>query len=90
VCLFEEPENGIHPSAVRTLFESLSSIRTAQVLVATHSPVVLSAAEARQVICFAKTDGGATDAVAGHEHPALRQWRGDLNLGHLFAEGVLD
>jgi predicted ATPase len=90
VCLFEEPENGIHPSAVRTLFDSLSSIPTAQVLMATHSPVVLSAAEPHQVICFAKTDGGATDVVAGHEHPALREWRGDLNLGHLFVEGVLD
>ncbi len=89
VYLVEEPENGIHPRAVKTLFQSLSSVSKAQILVTTHSPVVLSAAEPRQVLCFAKTQGGATDVIAGHEHPVLKEWQGERNLGVLFAEGVL-
>ncbi len=89
VFLIEEPENGIHPKAVETVFQSLSSTYNAQILLATHSPVILSIAEPRQVLCFAKTNDGATDIVSGSEHPALRDWRGETNLGVLFAGGVL-
>lgn len=89
ICLIEEPENGIHPQAVETVFQSLSSVYDAQVLLATHSPVILSVAEADKVLCFKKTDSGATDIVRGSEHPALKDWRGAINLGDLFAAGVL-
>ncbi len=87
--LIEEPENGIHPSAVESVFESLSSVYGAQVLLATHSPVILNMVQPRQVLCFAKTDDGATDIVSGAEHPALRDWRREVSLGTLFAGGVL-
>ncbi|MFA6008710.1 MAG: AAA family ATPase [Desulfobacteraceae bacterium] len=89
VYLIEEPENGIHPRAVDTLFQSLSSIYDAQILVATHSPIVLSMVDAKNVLCFAKTENGEVDIVKGNEHPALRDWKGDSNLGVLFAGGVL-
>lgn len=89
IYLIEEPENGIHPRAVETIFQSLSSVYGAQILLATHSPVILSIAEARSVLCFAKTAEGATDVILGSEHPALKEWRGETNLGVLFAGGVL-
>ncbi|MCP4250107.1 MAG: AAA family ATPase [bacterium] len=89
IYLIEEPENGIHPRAVEALFQSLSSVYNAQILLATHSPVILSVARADQVLCFAKTDEGATDIVSGADHPRLREWRGESNLGVLFAGGVL-
>ncbi|MCL6634880.1 MAG: AAA family ATPase [Peptococcaceae bacterium] len=89
VYLVEEPENGIHPRAVETMFQSLSSVYSAQMLLATHSPVILSMAEPDAVMCFAKTAEGATDIVLGSEHPALKEWRGETSLGVLFAGGVL-
>jgi len=89
VLLIEEPENGIHPRAVESLFQSLSSVYSAQVLLATHSPVVLGIASPEQVLCFKKTDSGATDIVLGSQHPHLREWRSDSDLGSLFAAGVL-
>lgn len=89
VYLIEEPENGIHPRAVETMFQSLHSVYDAQILLATHSPVILSMVEADKVLCFAKTPDGATDIVLGSQHPALRDWRGETNLGVLFAGGVL-
>lgn len=89
VYLIEEPENGIHPRAVETMFQSLASAYDAQVLLATHSPVILSTASADTVLCFAKGPDGATDIVLGTEHPALSDWRGEENLGVLFAAGVL-
>jgi predicted ATPase len=87
--LIEEPENGIHPRAVETVFQSLSSVYDAQVLLATHSPIVLSVARPEQVLCFARTEEGATDIVRGSEHPRLRAWKGETDLGTLFASGVL-
>ena len=61
----------------------------AQVLLATHSPVVLNAAGMGDVLCFAKDDTGATDIVLGTEHPMLQQWRGEASLGTLLASGIL-
>ena len=89
VYLIEEPENGIHPRAVETAFQSLSSVYDAQILLATHSPIVLSVCEPQQVLCFSKTKSGATDIVRGSEHPALRDWKRETTLGTLFASGVL-
>lgn len=89
IYLIEEPENGIHPRAMETVFQSLSSVYNAQILTATHSPVVLGLVQASKVLCFAKTAGGATDIVAGDRHPKLKDWRGDPNLSVLFAGGVL-
>jgi hypothetical protein len=89
IYLIEEPENGIHPSAVESVFQSLSSVYDAQILLASHSPVILSLAKAEKVLCFGKTADGATDIVAGDQHPALRDWKGEVNLSELFAAGVL-
>ena len=89
IYLIEEPENGIHPAAMSTVYDSLSSVYAAQVLLATHSPVVLNAARMGDVLCFAKDDTGSTDIVLGSEHPRLRKWRGETNLGTLLASGVL-
>lgn len=89
IYLIEEPENGIHPRAVETMFQSLSSVYSAQILLATHSPVILSIAKPEEVLCFAKNDEEATDIVLRSEHPKLKEWRGETDLGSLFAAGVL-
>jgi predicted ATPase len=89
VYLIEEPENGIHPRAVETVVQSLSSVYDSQVLVATHSPVVVSQAKAESILCFARTPEGATDVVRGPEHPRLKEWKGEVDLGTLLASGVL-
>jgi len=89
ICLIEEPENGIHPMAVETMYQSLSSVYDSQILLATHSPVILSLADVAKVLCFKKTIHGATDIVAGKDHPALKDWKGGVNLSVLFAAGVL-
>lgn len=89
IFLIEEPENGIHPKAVSTVYDSLSSFYDAQVLLASHSPVVLSAARMHEVLCFARDEQGATDIVLGSEHPALRNWQDNADLGMLLASDVL-
>jgi predicted ATPase len=88
VFLIEEPENGIHPRAIETMYQSLSNVYDSQILMATHSPVILSNVEPEQVLCFAKQDG-ATDIVRGDLHPNLRDWQRETSLSTLFAAGVL-
>jgi predicted ATPase len=87
--LIEEPENGIHPKALETIYQSLSSIYNAQILMASHSPIILSMVKPAVVLCFAKTAEGVTDIVNGAEHPKLRNWKDNINLSDLFAGGIL-
>jgi predicted ATPase len=87
--LIEEPENGIHPKAMESVFQSLSSVYDAQILCATHSPVLLSLAKPAQLLCFAKTEDGRTDVIQGDQHPVLRDWQRSIDLETLFASGVL-
>ncbi len=89
VFLIEEPENGIHPQAIEAVFQSLSSVYNAQILLATHSPVILSMVQSKDVLCFSKTTDGVTEIVKGDEHPMLKDWHGTPNLNVLFAAGVL-
>ncbi len=89
IYLIEEPENGIHPKAIETIFQSMTSVYGAQILLATHSPIILSQAEPTAVLCFAKDESGATDIISGNEHPRLREWQGETTLGSLLAAGVL-
>lgn len=89
IYLIEEPENGIHPSAIETVYQSLGSVYDAQLLMASHSPVVLGCAGIDVILCFAKNDEGATDIVTGRNHPRLQDWQCQTDLGTLFASGVL-
>lgn len=89
IYLIEEPENGIHPMAMETVYQALKSVYSAQILLATHSPVILGCAELDEILCFKKDESGATDIVTGKDHPALREWRGSLKVSDLYASGVL-
>jgi len=88
VYLVEEPEVGVHPTAIETIIQSLSSVYEGQVLVTSHSPIVLSMPRPDQLLCFQKTQDGTT-ILPGNEHPLLKQWKSGVNLSDLFAAGVL-
>lgn len=87
--LIEEPENGIHPLAIDAVIECLSSVYDAQILLATHSPLVVSLVEPKSVLCFSRDEAGATTILSGTEHPRLAEWTRESDLGTLFASGVL-
>ena len=89
VYLLEEPENGIHPLALDAVYASLSSAYESQVLMTTHSPAFLSLASPEHILCFAKSDEGATDVVRGNDHPMIRECQDGSDNGLLFAKGVI-
>ncbi len=88
IYLMEEPENGIHPMAIETVYQSLSSVYDSQVLVATHSPIFLSCAQPEEILCFAKDDRGATHIIPGNLHPRLQDWKSSADINLLFASEV--
>jgi predicted ATPase len=88
VYLIEEPENGVHPQAIEALFQSLSALTEGQVLVATHSPVLVAQATPSQLLCFGKS-GDATDIVRGDLRPKLKDWQSSMSLAQLYAAGIL-
>lgn len=88
--LVEQPEDGIHPRALETAYQSLEGMYDAQVMLTTHSSLLLNIVEVEQVLCFTRDDEEGTRVVPGAEHPALRDWQRDTNLGMLFAAGVLE
>ena len=85
----EEPENGIHPRAIESVLQSLSSVYDSQVLVSSHSPIVLAQSKLDQILCARLADNGAASVVSGMNHPQLKDWQGQIDLGALFAAGVL-
>ena len=89
IYLVEEPENGIHPQAIETAMQSLQSTYDAQMLLATHSMLIVGLVEPDKILCFKKSEDGATDIISGDKHPALKHWRGETDLGTLFGAGVL-
>ncbi len=86
----EEPENGIHPRAIETVIQSLTSIYNAQILIATHSSLIISILDPENLLCFSKNENGETQIIKGSEHPLLSNWHHETNLGTLYASGILD
>ena len=87
--LIEEPENGVHPQAIEAVYQSLSGLSDGQVLVATHSPVMVAQVTPSQLLCFSKGPDDSANIIRGDIHPMLKDWQGALNLSQLYATGIL-
>ncbi len=90
VLTLEEPENGIHPKAIDTVLEALRLSGKTQLFMSTHSPIVLANSELKHIITMRINSDGATEVLKGSEHPRLKEWKGEVDLGTLFAAGVLE
>ena len=88
IVFLEEPENGIHPRAIEAVLQSLSSTYDSQLFISTHSPVVLANSKLDQILCSRLEANGAATIIPGNAHPQLKDWKGQVDLGALFAAGV--
>ncbi len=86
----EEPENGIHPQAIEAVLQSLSALYDSQVWISTHSPVVLANTDLSQILCMRLKHDDSVEVVPGDKHPRLEDWQGQIDIGTLFAAGVLE
>ena len=81
--LIEEPENGIHPRALETVLQSLSSVYRAQILLATHSPLVVRLADRDQLLCLARNEQGGHGYRRRDGAPRAAGLAGDRRSGHV-------
>ncbi len=86
----EEPENGLHPQAMEAVLQSLGSLYDGQVWISSHSPVVLAHTTPAHLLSMRRQRDGSVEVVRGDRHPRLKEWREGMDLGTLFAAGVLD
>ena len=75
---------------MQTLLEALSKPPSGmQVLLATHSPIILANLRLSDVLVFRRGIDGSAIVRRGEELPELRDWQGHANLADLFVSGVL-
>lgn len=88
----EEPENQLYPTLMAELAEEFRgyALRGGQVLVSTHSPDFLNAAELDEVCWLVKKDGG-TQVRRAKDDPQISAYMaaGD-QLGYLWKEGFFE
>jgi predicted ATPase len=87
--LFDEIENGINPELVEFVIDKLVK-STQQVLVTTHSPLILNYLEddvaKESVIYLYKTEEGFTEAIPFFSIPSLREKLEMMGPGEAFAD----
>lgn len=85
----EEPETALHPHAISAVMDSLSSLYDHQVVVSTHSPLVITKTPIERIVVLSRDEHGAVKALRGRLHPALAAWKKDVAPGALYAAGIL-
>jgi len=87
---FEEPENFIHPHLLEMLVDLLKKCDK-QVILATHSPLLVDLAEPEDVIIVEKNEEGATVAKRIEDPDELRRKLNELGvgLGDYWSSGAL-
>ena len=70
----EEPGNGVHPSGLNAVWDSLAAVRGSQLLVTTCSAALVARAEPEQAVCFA----GGVGVVKGSGQPLLGEREGPV------------
>jgi predicted ATPase len=85
ICL-EEPEFGLHPEWIKLLGELLEEAATrTQIIVATHSPTLISYVKPQHVVVVEKEDGATY--MERLTEAEMADWLGDFQLGELWVAG---
>jgi predicted ATPase len=91
ILFFEEPENGLHYSLLKMAIELLRKISTGavgtkprQVIVTTHSPLLLNFARPEEVLVFRRTVEEGTKATLLREAPNIDKLLREFSTGELW------
>jgi len=94
VILIEEPENGLHPARIREVMRILREIsKTTQVLLATHSPLVVNELRSDEVTILTRDSDAGTRATLLKNTPNFEERSEVYSLGELwvsYADGNLE
>lgn len=88
--LIDEPDNGLHPSAIRALVEALRGLhdeRNVHVVLATHSPVLLNAFSDRPEGTWVTERKDGADFPVRLTELCDPEWLANFRLGNLYGSG---
>ena len=85
----DEPEGRLHPDMINSLAEMLKSAATrSQVIVATHSPLLLTLFDIEDVLVFEK-DQDTCSVVKQYYEEDFPEWEGEYLPGQMWLHGVI-
>ena len=94
VILIEEPENGLHPARIREVMQILREVsKTTQILLATHSPLVVNELEPDEVTVLTRNGDEGTKGRLMKDTPNFAERSKVYALGELwvsYADGNLE
>ena len=99
ILLIEEPENGLHPSRLQMVIDILRKMskgeignQARQVIVTTHSPLLLNFVQPEEVRIFRRNADGATEVTPMDQIPNIERLHKEYapgELWYLFGEDEL-
>ena len=85
ILLIEEPENGLHPARIAEVMRVLREIsKTTQILIATHSPLVINELQGDEVTVVTRTREHGTKATLLKDTPNFEERSKVYALGELW------
>ena len=92
IVFIEEPENGLHPSRIKEIMKIIRELsKTTQVLIATHSPLVINEMEPEEVSILWRDDEKGTQVMPITETSNFKDRSQVYALGELwlsYADGI--
>ncbi len=89
IYLVEEPDDTLHPLNIELVLNSLRAVSNGQILLATHSPVVIRITDLEDIIVFSRNEIHGASLTPAQDHPTLMDWAGAAGLETLFTRGDL-
>ncbi len=91
ILLIEEPENGLHPSRLGMVIEILHKMSTGeignqkrQVILTTHSPLLLNFVQPEEVRIFRRNEEGATEVTPMNKVPNIDKLQTEFAPGEMW------
>ena len=88
VCI-DEPETSLHPDMINTISEAIKQAsRETQLIISTHSPLLLNAFELDDILIFEKNTDNET-TVSRKSMDEFDEWVDDFLVGQAWLQGLL-
>lgn len=86
----DEPEIGLHPDMISSISDALkiASRDNTQLIIATHSPLLLNAFELDEILIFEKDDTNQT-IVSNKSEDDFENWNENFLIGQLWLRGLI-
>jgi predicted ATPase len=86
VCI-DEPETSLHPDMINSIAEALKQAsKNTQLIIATHSPLLLNAFEIDDILIFEKNNHNETVVKSSEE---FDEWTADYLAGQAWLQGLI-